>query len=272
MNTPDRDDSRSTTELVSIALANPHDDDDESLYWEAIWTLRRRATFEVFEAARRLCESHCPIEQQAGCDILAQLGAPEMAFASASFPLAVSVLQRTDNLDTLYSSLSALGWLGDLRGVDFILPFLDHPDKDIRFGVTHALTALREDQRSIDGLVRLTSDTHIEVRDWATFGLGTISEFDTPEIRSALLARLNDPDHVTRCEALVGLARRKDKRIIDTLVRELSNNEVHDLAVEAAAELGDPRCYPILLRLRETAGSHGYMEQALNRCMPPTVA
>jgi hypothetical protein len=204
MNTADREHARSTTDLVSIALENPHDDDDDqSVYWDAIDTPRWRGTWEVFDAAQCLCESDCPVEQRVGCDILAQLGAPGKPFASAAFPLVVSVLNRADDLDTLYSSISALGWLGDLRGVDFVLPFLDHPDEDIRFGVTHALTALWRDKRSIDGLIRLTSDLCVDVRDWATFGLGTQSDVDTPEVRSALLERLNDPDLETRCEALV---------------------------------------------------------------------
>jgi HEAT repeat protein len=272
MNTADREDARSTTELISIALENPHDDNDQSVYWDAIGTLRWRATSEVFDAAQCLCESDCPVEQRVGCDILAQLGAPEKPFASAAFSLVVSVLNRADNLDALYSSISALGWLGDLRGVDFVLPYLDHPEEDIRFGVTHALTALCRDKRSIDGLIRLTSDPSVHVRDWATFGLGTQSDVDTPEVRNALFARLNDPDLETRCEALVGLARRKDERVIDPLIRELSGDEVLDIAVEAAGELGDPRCYPALLRLRERYGCEGYMETALRQCARPVLS
>jgi HEAT repeat protein len=54
----------------------------------------------------------------------------------------------------------------------------------------------------------LTQDTAPEVRDWATFALGTQIDLDTSEIRDALAARLNDPDEVTRAEAATGLSRR----------------------------------------------------------------
>jgi HEAT repeat protein len=192
-----------------------------------------------------------------------------MPFAADSFQLVTSVLEGTGDLETLCSSLYALGWLRVARGVDYVLGFLNHPDEQVRFAVTHALTKLNEDQRSIDGLIRLTTDNDVDVRDWATFGLGSIVDIDTPNIRSALLARLHDSDQVTRCEALVGLARRKDNRIINTLIRELSGDDVLDLAVEGAAELGDPRCYPHLLKLCETHGSHGCMVQALKQCTPP---
>jgi hypothetical protein len=71
---------------------------------------------------------------------------------------------------------------------------------------------------------------------------------------------------------LVGLARRKDERVIDPLIHELSGDEVLDIAVEAAAELGDPRCYPALLRLRERYGCEGYMETALRQCAPAVLS
>jgi HEAT repeat protein len=240
-----------TLELVNIVLTSGDEDYDDSTYWNAIWTLRRRPTPEVFEAARSLCESSCSLAQRIGCDILAQLGAAERPFASVSFPLVASVVANTDDLETLTSALSALGWLGDLRGVDLILPYLEHPDSDVRYSIRQALAALHADQRSINGLIRLTTDSSVEIRDWATFGLGSLTEQDTPAIREALLARLDDPDAAVRGEALVGLAIRQEQRVVEPLreaLEEADENHSHDFAREALDELHDIEKYPQLLK------------------------
>jgi HEAT repeat protein len=251
-----QNDPRSTRELVNIVLASDDEDDADSAYWNALNVLRRRGTTEVFEAARSLCESACPLEQRAGCDILSQLGGSDSPFALASFPVVLSVVRKTEDLDTLASAICALGWFGDLRGVDHVLPFLDHRDPDIRFWVTYSLTALAEDQRSIDGLIRLTTDSSVKVRDWATFGLGSLTEQDSPAIRQALVTRLGDPDDIVRGEALVGLAKRQDQRVVEPLRRaleaEIYKNMPNDYAREALDAL-DLNNYPQLMKWKTNA-------------------
>jgi len=251
MNTsPTQCDPRTTQELVNTTLTNDEDAAD-SIYWDAMRELHRRGTVEVFNAAKSLCESPCPVEQRIGCVILAQLGGSESPFASRSFPLVVSVMERVENLDTLASALCALGWFGDPRGVSHVLPYLDHPDSDIRYWVTHALTALREDQRSIDGLIHLSSDAAAEVRDWATCGLGSLIDRDSPAIREALIARLGDLDDIVRGEALVGLAKRQDSRVIEPLRQALEartfSKTANDYAGEALDALENLDQYPQLL-------------------------
>jgi HEAT repeat protein len=201
-------DALSTWELINVLLSSNDEDDIDSAYWSAISALHQRGTVDVFEAARSLCESACPRQQSIGCNILSQLGRPEMPFASMSFPLVSAIMLKTDSRDTLTCALCALGWLHDLRGVPHVLRHVDHPDSDIRYWATHALVALHEDWRSINALIRLTNDLSVEVRDWATFGLGSMTEKDAPAIRQALVARLNDPDNIVRGEALIGLAKR----------------------------------------------------------------
>jgi HEAT repeat protein len=243
--------SLATRELIDIILTN-NDEGADSPYWGAMWTLHARGTTEVFEAARSLCLSPCSYEQRAGCDILAQLGRPEQPFVAVSFPLVASIVRSTDDPDTLGCGISALGWLGDLQGVDTVLPYVNHPDSHIRYGVTHALAALHEDQRSIAGLIHLTNDSCANVRDWATFGLGTMIDEDTPEIRQALMTRLDDADLIVRGEALVGLARRQDERVVEPLRQALEariyEQEISDYAREALDAFTDLRKYPQLLK------------------------
>jgi HEAT repeat protein len=90
----------------------------------------------------------------------------------------------------------------------------------VRFGATFALVGL-ENPEAIEAMIRLLRDANEEVRDWATFGLGSILEVDEERIRQALRDRLGDGDGDVRAEAMVGLARRGDDRVIAGLARAL---------------------------------------------------
>lgn len=79
-------------------------------------------------------------------------------------------------------------------------------------------------------------------------------EVDTPELRDALVDRLTESDMELRGEALVGLALRKDPRVLEPLRRELESSEVGVLAVEAAQALEDVSLLPLLLRLQDPPG------------------
>ena len=53
-------------------------------------------------------------------------------------------------------------------------------------------------------------------------------------MRAALIARLDDTVDDARLEAMVGLARRGDRRVIPYIRRELQAESVYSLAIEAA--------------------------------------
>lgn len=74
---------------------------------------------------------------------------------------------------------------------------------------------------------------------------------DSEAIREALLRRLADPDNETRGEAFVGLARRRDRRVVAPLLDELSSDCVGTLVVEAAKEIADPRLLDVLNELTD---------------------
>ena len=60
---------------------------------------------------------------------------------------------------------------------------------------------------------------------------------------------------MTRGEALVGLARRKDQRIIEPLIKELSRYpaaEHWSYSLEAAEEIADAHLLPLLTRLKQS--------------------
>jgi hypothetical protein len=100
-------------------------------------------------------------------------------------------------------------------------------------------------------------------------------ELDTPAIRAALYARIDDHDDDVRGESICGLARRGDPRVVAPLLRELAAREPDDIgprlieaAVEAALRLRDRWLYPTLVRLQAVAPSYEEddLEAALKGC------
>ena len=80
-------------------------------------------------------------------------------------------------------------------------------------------------------------DPDDDVRDWALFGLGVQGDQDAPEIRDALFCRLSDTSEDVREEALVGLSKRRDARIVPTLIHALEQPSVSRRVIEAAYTL-----------------------------------
>ena len=107
------------------------------------------------------------------------------------------------------------------------------PTPRVREGAADALAG-RDDERVFDALVELTTDPEPGIRDWATFALGTLSPEDTPTLRDALAARLDDSDDSTRIEAVHGLALRGDTRALDAVLDLLGEVGPHDDGGNAA--------------------------------------
>ncbi len=81
------------------------------------------------------------------------------------------------------------------------------------------------------------------------FGLGSLTDLDSLEIRDALFLGLKDLDHEIRGEAMVGLAIRKDSRVFNALLKEWELDIISILSLEAAEELADPKLIPHLQKL-----------------------
>ena len=240
-----RDDPRTVDELMTAVMCEP----DEDLYWDAVMALHWRGTREILDRAIRLCESFCAFERRVGADILGQLGVPERNFPEEGLRTLLRMLETEQDPGALRAILTALS---HQRRPEAIWPasrFRDHSDPDVRFGVVFVLMGL-EDRLALETLAALTRDPDADVRDWATFALGTQVEADTPELREALVARLADEDGDTRHEAIVGLARRGDRRMLPVLREEIASGSTGPLAIEAAALIGDPQLYPLLVALQ----------------------
>jgi HEAT repeat protein len=261
-----RADPRPTHELISTALTEP----DEHRAWEAVTVLHFRGNWEVLEAARQLCRSECPQERRLGADILGQLGVPERTYPDQCVEMLLEVLEHEQDEGVLHAVGVALGHLNDRRGVASLVRLKNHASWQVRYAVVFGLSCLVDD-RAIQTLIELSSDEDEVIRDWAPFGLARQIDPDTQEIRDALVKRLTDTDPETRAEALAGLARRGDERVIEPLIKELSSDCVARLVVEAAETIGDPRLYPAVLQLKAWWDvDPDFLEAALSRCRPQT--
>jgi HEAT repeat protein len=228
-------DPRSVDELFFAALTET----DEELAWQPVAALHYRGTREVLKRAYSLCVSQCSFERQLGANVLGQLGVPERTFPRECRTILLRMLKGEHNSEVLQAVLIALYHNEWAEVVPHALPFADHPNADVRHAAVLALNG-HEEQAAIECLIRLSRDRDSDVRDWATFGLGSQCDLDTPEIRDALAARLDDADDDTRHEAIVGLARRQDRRAIAAIHREIAADSAGSLVFEAAELLGLP--------------------------------
>lgn len=232
------------TELDRMFAATLAEDDEAA--WEAVVDLQRAGSEEVLQRALAWLRSPTVRERERAVDVLGQLGTPRppaelrQQCANALLELAT----REKDAPILKSIGIALSHLGDARAVEAMGPFATHPSADVRYGVVLALSV---HEAGVDTLIQLSGDLDQDVRNWATFALGSqLEQVDTPALRDALFARVEEADLELRGEALLGLALRKDPRVIEPLRREFTSGVITVLAIEAAQRLGDSQFAPVL--------------------------
>lgn len=222
-------------ELFAQTLQGDYDNDEA---WEAIRTLRASGLREVFEKAVTWCRSSANLERARGAAILGQFGHTAenqtTLFADESFKLLSGMLESETDPMTLAAILAAFGHIENPAIIPQILPFSYHPDADVRLDLAFALGCFADDERGVSTLIKLMADKDSEVRDWATFGLGVLGDFDSPKIREALYKNLSDEDEDVREEAMVGLAKRKDSRSLPEILSALEDKDRSPRALEAA--------------------------------------
>lgn len=222
-------------DLFSQALQGDYDNDDA---WQAIHALQSLGSREIFARASACRNSKDPLERARAADILGQLGKtsenPAPRFADESFKVLIGMLESETDPVALSAILAALGHLENPSAIPQLLPFSYHPHRDVRFGLAFALGCFAGDKRTISTLIKLAADKDDEVRDWATFGLGGLGDFDSREIRDALFQNLSDADEDVREEAMAGLAKRKDLRSLPAVMSALESDEPSTIALESA--------------------------------------
>ncbi|MFE6049285.1 HEAT repeat domain-containing protein [Kitasatospora sp. NPDC056446] len=259
--------------LRAAALMDP----DEHERWHVVGDFHLRADRSAFEAACVLARAADPRERMIGLDVLGQLGfGADRPFLEEALPIVVEACADGQS-GVVHSAVVALGHLADQRGLAAVLGQSGHDDEDVRQAVAFTLPSVAGDPacpEAVDALIRLSGDPSAFVRDWATFGLGLEAAGDSERIRGALLERVDDPDPDTAGEALLGLARRGDRRMLTALGAALDDSDPSDILIEAATESAAPELLPVLRRLRQRAMPDGdeqtrELDEAILACSTP---
>lgn len=259
-------DTRSTTELISAYLRTADDSEASDL----ITTIQYRGGAEEFQAGLALLTGKDSRERAAGAEILGQLGWQDRTFLDESVDALLGALRETDDY-VLQSVIFALGHRADPKAIEALLPFADSPSADIRYAALHGLMP-HDVPNVVTAVAKLTRDSDRDVRNWATFTLGSQFESKSATLCAALQERVTDSDPEIRGEALLGLARRGDTSIAPIVQLELDGEFNGDWAVEAAGLLADPGFLPALigllvrLKVEDVVYFRGSIESAIAAC------
>jgi hypothetical protein len=241
---PQASDPRSTSELVALYLRDPETHESG----QALAVGQYRGGKEEFEIATRLAGSSLAHERRVGADILAQLGWQDRTYLTESIEILLRLLDDPDPA-VLQAAAIACGHRKSPATVDRLVRLAAHPIVEVRYGVSYGLAG-QDAPAAVAALVLLSKDEDRDVRDWATFALASQTDLDTFELREALHARLTDDDPEIRGEALVGLGRRHDEHLKNSILSELSGEFHGDWVFEAAGAIADPDFIPALERMR----------------------
>lgn len=237
--------------------------------WDAIVLLQARGTQQTLKLAQSLVLSQSWRKRSLGLYIASQLRRKDSLASLGSVEYAVDETQALllkglydIHEEVVIAAISGVGHRPHPDALPRLVELSAHQNALIRFHVANALGRYSESV-AIATLIQLAQDRDSLVRDWATFGLGTLQEVDSSEIREVLWTNLQDEDKTVRGEALVGLAKRKDARIEEYLLVHLDENcRVYEL--EAAELLATPRLLKPLLTLAKTDGDGTYWRSRLN--------
>lgn len=262
------------TEMVFGLIHNSRDLADDQGYWSCISVLRRRGDQQTFDTCVAWVRDQSQDKRQTAADILAELGFPNgTPFSSQTWPL-LEPLIADGSMDVVASALTACGKL-NMGDPAVLASFAEHTDRELRFAAVSALSG-RNDPVSNSALVLLSRDQDRDIRNWATFAIGQLSDFDTSEIRAALFERIRDSDPdlgpEIRGEAMIGLARRGDLRVLEPLKQEIAGEFHGAWCIRAAHELKDPSLQSLLndlklrLELNDLRDFGDELDQAIAAC------
>lgn len=189
----------------------------DKTYWNNIVALRARPGDTIFTRCHELATTGNEQEKILAVNVLAQLGGTPRPFYAQSIALYFDMLETTRTPKLISTILYAVGHNNkqlSAAQICHIATFSRHPRKDVRSAVVYALLTVN-DPVAIDTLILLSTDKVADIRNWATFGLGTQLENRDAHIINALWNRINDTNEDTRLEAIAGLAHREDPRVKD---------------------------------------------------------
>ena len=227
----------SVAEIDELFAASITGDFDREEQWNAIYKLQDIATREVFDKAVSFCQSSNSEKCCRGLAVLAQFGVnagTAHGFKDEIVAVVKDVLRKDNSSNIVCSALAALGHIKDPNSIDLVGLLLNNPAPEVRHSVAAALGGFADSEQGVEMLLCLMNDSDGSVRDWATFGLGVQGVRDSVEIRNALFKALSDTHLEAQTEAMLGLARRSDLRVLPHLINFFEEGWMGSPAIDAA--------------------------------------
>ena len=256
--------------LLELARSASRVDAESDERWQYVWELRSRDPDAVMAICAALLKGGDIVERELAADLMPcgwnadeNLCYPRKAYAVVCLakllddPAPEVVSSAIYSLSRMDAAMPLIGHREDLAR---------HASPWVRLAMASCLNEDDPASGPVAMLQALTRDDDKDVRDWATFSLGSICDADSPDIRSALVERLTDEDEETRLEAMVGLARRHDLRTLPMVRAELDRDDVCKMAIEAAGSLALPELVAPLEAIREWWPDCEDIDEAIARC------
>ncbi|RYG67962.1 hypothetical protein EON80_12590 [bacterium] len=254
-------------QLLALAQEEPDDDGYGKYHWECVFAVVARdseATFAWLQSALRRGDSECRFV----CDVFGKLREANSPHSKTIATLLIELLAEADDQLVIGAIISALGHgEGEPRILQALLSQVTHPYVMVRWHLIFGLGGYREPE-AVEALLTLARDDDELVRDWALLKLREL-KIDSPAIRAAFVHAMTDEDAMVREEALCGLAKLRDKRVVPAVLREI-DEEGHSALFEQIAE-HTPN-YQLLPALLEMAKDEGFLgdraglSKAIERC------
>lgn len=220
----------SNKEIFSRLLNNK----SKANYWNYISELRKRKTEDIFEKSISLTKSENINEKKIGINVLAQFGFPRK-HKSRILKTFFNLLKTEKDKNVISLIFYGIGHNNEKlteKQIEQICAFKNHKSINVKFSLISAILSI-EQNLAVETLIELSNDKNSEIRDWATFGIGTQIDVNNENIEKALWNRINDKDIDTKNEAIVGLAKRNVIGINKIIKTEIIGNEFNTLIFEA---------------------------------------
>ncbi len=214
-------------------------EEDEDIYTDYIFELRKRGNSEILNLIRDLVYSKDAIYREIAGGILSQFAYKTKSFKGERIYLLGRLLDDK-NEDVISSAIYGFGHIKATLYGDKLASFATSKSLDIKRALAFALGGY-ENKKAIEALILLMNDDDFDTRNWATFSLAQICESDTPAIRDTLYKNLNDIESEVRGEALLGLATRKDTRVINAILEDLQSDFYGSWIFSAIVKMPDKR-------------------------------
>ncbi|MFI2611590.1 HEAT repeat domain-containing protein [Kitasatospora sp. NPDC018619] len=263
-----------TERMVTAARAVEASEADEDVhaYWDLVWeAVRGEGGPTALRCGLGLLASADAVERKVGCDLVGRTAEAHESVRGEVATALVALAGAETAAAVLSSLVTALGRTQEAQAVPVLVRLVEHGDPEVRLHVAMAIGPVNSglpDGPDVRALVRLTRDEDCEVRDWATFSLGVCLDHDTTAIRDALWTRTADDYDDARGEAVHGLARRHDPRVVPLVARMLESDDgARSFAVDAAEVLGAPELLPALRACEDSEDTFG-LDRAVAACDP----